>query len=164
MTQLYKSLVRPHLEYCSSAWSPHYQKDKALLERVQHRFTRLLPGMKSLDYNDRLKKLNLWSLEERRNRSDLIELFKILKGISAASLKKMFSLASNSRTRGHSMKIVKSHCRTDIRRFFFSERVINRWNSLPQEAVDSGSVNMFKNSLDRLRSSRMGFFMDLWSP
>ena len=47
MLQLYKSLVRPHLEFCSSAWSPHYQKDKALLEKVQHRFTRLVTGLKS---------------------------------------------------------------------------------------------------------------------
>ena len=40
------TLVRPHLEYCSSAWSPYYEKDKFLLERVQHRFTRMVPGLK----------------------------------------------------------------------------------------------------------------------
>jgi len=48
---LYKSLVRPHLEYCSAAWSPYYQKDKAALERIQHRFTRFIPGMSSKEYS-----------------------------------------------------------------------------------------------------------------
>ena len=76
LLSLYKTLVRPHLEYCSPAWSPYYKKDKQLLERVQHRFTRMLPGLKSLEYDDRLKALGMWSLEERRNRADLLEVFK----------------------------------------------------------------------------------------
>ena len=77
---LYKSMVRPHLEYSSVAWSPYYVKDKALLERVQHRFTRMFPELKDLLYSQRLAKLRLWSLEERRNRADLIEIFKMIKG------------------------------------------------------------------------------------
>ena len=63
MVQLYKTLVRPHLEYCSSAWSPHYQKDKELIERVQHRFSRMVPAVRADTYPVRLQKLNLWSLE-----------------------------------------------------------------------------------------------------
>jgi len=43
---LYKSLVRPHLEQCVSVWSPHYQKDKELLERMQHRFTKMIEGFR----------------------------------------------------------------------------------------------------------------------
>ena len=72
---LYKSMVQPHLEYSSVAWSPHYVKDKALLEGVQYRFTRMFPELKDLPYSQRLAKLRLWSLEERRNRADLIEIF-----------------------------------------------------------------------------------------
>ena len=83
LTRLYKSLVRPHLEYCVSAWSPHYVKDRERLERVQRRFTRMVPGLKGLDYERRLERLKLMSLEERRNRSDLIEMFKISRGVSA---------------------------------------------------------------------------------
>ena len=79
LVRLYKSLVRPHLEYSSPAWSPHYRKDKLLLERVQHRFTLLFDDLKPLEYQERLVKLKLRSLEERRNRADLIELFKWLK-------------------------------------------------------------------------------------
>jgi len=50
MVSLYKSLVRPHVEYCVSAWSPHYIKDKDTLECIQHKFTRLIPGMQKLSY------------------------------------------------------------------------------------------------------------------
>jgi len=68
----YKSLVRPHVEYCVCAWSPHYVKDKHVLERIQHRFTKLIPGIWHLPYTVRLSKLNLWTLEERRNTADFI--------------------------------------------------------------------------------------------
>ena len=53
MVPLYKSLVRPIVEYCTPAWSPHYIKDKQILERIQHRFTRLIPDVGQLPYNDR---------------------------------------------------------------------------------------------------------------
>jgi len=160
MVRLYKSLVRPHLEYSSPAWSPHYRKDKLLLERVQHRFTLLFDDLKSLEYQERLVKLKLWSLEERRNRADLIELFKMVKGISTVPLQTFFKLADGSRTRGHRWKLVKEHSRCDARLHFFSVRVLNRWNSLPQSAVQVNSVNCFKNQLDKLRINQMDFFMD----
>jgi len=82
LVTLYKSLVRSYIEYCCSAWSPYYLKDNCL-ERVQHRFTRLFKWFKDLDYYDRLHQLGLWSLEERRNRADLIEVFKLCKGFTS---------------------------------------------------------------------------------
>jgi len=64
--------MRPGItEYCVPAWSPHYEKDKLLLERVQQHFTRMVPGLRQLTYEQRLKRLGLWTLEERRNRADL---------------------------------------------------------------------------------------------
>ena len=69
LLQFYKSIVCLHLEYCTSAWSPHYNKDKQLLEKIQRRFTRMLPGMKELPYTQHSWKLGLWSHEARRYRS-----------------------------------------------------------------------------------------------
>ena len=104
LTRLYKSLVRPHLEYCVSAWSPHYVKDRERLEKVQHRFTRMVPGLKGLEYGGRLEMLNLMNLEERRNRSELVELFKMSKGLSAIPRNLFFRAVNSERTRGHSMR------------------------------------------------------------
>ena len=160
LLRLYKSLVRPHLEYAVSSWSPHYVKDRALLERVQHRFTRLFKDLRELDYRDRLGVLNLWTLEERRNRADLIEVFKMARGLTDVCLDEFFKLAEPGPTRGHTLKLMKGHCKRDVRLHFFSSRVVNRWNKLPQEVVDASSVNAFKNGLDRLRKCQMGFFMD----
>ena len=81
MLQLYKVLVRPHLEYCAQFWSPYLRKDILALEVVQRRFTRLIPELRGLDYEERLSRLGLYSLEFRRMRGDLIETYKIMKGI-----------------------------------------------------------------------------------
>ena len=121
LTKLYKSLVRPHLEYCVSAWSPHYVKDRERLERVQHRFTRMVPGLKGLDYGTRLERLNLMTLEERRNRSDLVELFTIFKGLSAIPRNSFFHADNSEKTRGHSRKLAEERFRLDVRKHFFSQ-------------------------------------------
>ena len=121
LTKLYKSLVRPHLEYCVSVWSPHYVKDRERLEKVQHRFMRMVSGLRGLEYEERLERLNLLTLEERRNRSDLIELFRISRGLSAIPWNLFFRADNSERTRGHSRKLIKESFRLDIRKYFFSQ-------------------------------------------
>jgi len=116
-----------------------------------------------LPYEARLEVLRLWTLEERRNRADLIEVYKMVHGLSSVPMSAFFQYVTNSCTRGHSWKLMKAHCRTDIRLYFFSSRVLNRWNSLSQEMVVACSVNAFKRQLEKIRISRMGFFMDSWS-
>jgi len=160
MLRLYKSLVRPHVEYCSSVWAPHYVKDKDLIEKVQHRFTKMIPRMKHMQYEDRLKELGLWTLEERRHRADLVEAFKIVKGLSDIPCAKFFEIDTASRTRGHCLKLIKTRFSTSHRQHAFSQRVINSWNSLDQSAVEASTVNSFKNALNRLRATRKGLFLD----
>jgi len=109
---------RPHLEYCSPAWTPHFKKDKQLLERVQCRFTRMLPGLKSLEYDDRLKALGIWSLEERRNRADLFKAFKMKSGFLQFLLIPSSQLTVSKRTRGHSWKIIKHRSNLNVRKYY----------------------------------------------
>ena len=90
MLRLYKTLVRPHVEYCVSVWSPGYKKEKVLVERIQKRFTRMIPGMKDCDYPSRLRRLGLCTLEERRNRADLILLYRMLNGLAAPAFDQFF--------------------------------------------------------------------------
>ena len=78
--QLYKSLVRPHLEYSVQAWRPHFQKDIDSIEGVQRRATKLILDLKDESYEDGLRCLNLTTQETRRLEGDLIEVFKICKG------------------------------------------------------------------------------------
>jgi ribonuclease P/MRP protein subunit RPP40 len=160
MVRLYKSLVRPHLEYCASAWSPHYVKDGELLERVQRRFSRMVPGLRGLEYEERLERLGLLTLGERRNRADLIELFRISKGLSAISLESFFELDTSGRTRGHSLKLRRRRFQTDTRKFFFSQRVINRWNALDEEVVTAGNVEVFKERLRKFCMKKKGCLKD----
>ena len=77
---LYESIVRPHLDYCMQAWRPHYRKDIDKLEKVQRRATRMVEGLGEYSYEDRLRILGLTTLETRFLRTDLIEVFKILRG------------------------------------------------------------------------------------
>jgi ribonuclease P/MRP protein subunit RPP40 len=145
---LYTAIVRPHLEYCVQAWSPYFKKDIRCLERVQRLATRMMVGMKSLSYKSRLSVLDLFSLERRRARGDLIVTFKILHGIMRIDRNQLFILAPSSGTRGHPLKLRKSHARLNTRANFFAHRVINMWNRLPSELVASTSVDAFKSKLD----------------
>jgi len=156
MLNLYKSLVRPHLEYCTVAWSPHYVKDKELLERVQRRFTRMIPELKALSYPERLNRLNLWTLEERR---DFIEVYKMVHGLSTIPFEDLFEVDNSRRTRRYSLKLLKKRCRLDIRLHFFSERVVNVWNSLDDQSVTASSLNSFKGNISRLRRQSMDNFV-----
>jgi len=86
--------------------------------------------------------------------------FKLKAGISSIPLQAFFDLNADSRTRGHSWKISKYRSKFNIRKYFFSERVVNRWNQLSQNDVDQTSVNGFKRVLERRRKAEMDFFMD----
>jgi len=145
---LYKAIVRPHLEYCIQAWRPYRKKDIDKLERVQRRATKLIPELKDLSYESRLIKCGLTTLETRRLRGDQIEVFKILNGYEDIDRNILFKLKEGSRTRGHNAALVKEQCRLDMRKFSFSQRVINDWNKLSDDCVNASSVNMFKNKID----------------
>ena len=144
---IYTTYIRPHLEYCIQAWAPYYAKDILLLEKVQRRATKLVWGLKDLSYEERLERLKLFSLEERRLRGDLIQTFKLLTGKENVDYKILFNRSTNH-LRGHSFKLSKSQCNKLCRRRFFSQRVIDIWNSLSEFIVSAPSTNTFKKRID----------------
>ena len=150
IVKLYKALVRPKLEYCVQVWCPYLRKDIDNIERVQHRATKLISECRGLSYNNRLSRVGLITLEKRRLRGDLIQVFKLIKGFDKIDYTNFFQLAHNSRSRGHRFKIIKVRARLDIRNKIFSQRVVNSWNDLPDHIVEAETVNIFKNRLDRL--------------
>ena len=153
---LYKSLVRPHLEYCVQAWRPHLVKDIELLESVQRRATRMIPSLKGLTYSQRLEALNLTSLETRRLRGDLIEVYKIVKGFDDINSSKFFKF-SETNLRGHDLKLYKSRFNTNIGKFAFSNRIVDEWNLLALGIISSNTVLNFKIKLDQYFKNRLGF-------
>ena len=104
---LYKSMVRPHIEYATQVWSPQYKKDKITLENVQRRATRLVKCIKHLSYSERLKALGLPTLEYRRERADMIQVYKILHDIDKADREKTISNGSLYINKGTSPKAIQ---------------------------------------------------------
>ena len=146
---LYKAIVRPHLEYCIQAWSPYLRKDIDMLEKIQRRATKLIPGLRDLRYEERLKECGLTTLETRRLRGDQIEVFKILNGYENIDSNIFFEIKESKITRGHNYTLVKKQSRLDVRKYSFSQRTINVWNKLSTDCVHASSVNMFKNKIDK---------------
>ena len=149
---LYKALVRSHLEYAVSVWNPHYQFLIEKLEKVQKRATKLVFTVKSLNYEERLRKLNLPTLKFRRIRGDMIEVYKIFNGKydeEVTSWLRSRHCESYYDLRGHQFKIYQSQIHSDIRKFNFANRVASLWNSLPEAVVCADTVDTFKNRLDK---------------
>ena len=148
---VYPSFVRSHLEYAVQVWSPSLKKDINQLEKVQRRATKLVHDCKELEYEQRLAFLGLTTLEERRVRGDLIEVFKIMHGYDDLRREKFFILESEihtHHTRGHNLKIASKRSRTENRRRNFDIRTIDKWNQLPENIVYSNNISSFKIAYD----------------
>jgi len=115
MVHAFAVYVRPLLEY---VWSPHLLKDVRQIESVQKRFTKRLVGMSDLDYSHRLTTLGLESLELRRLHHDLLCTYKILSNRMDMNYETMFTVSSQTRTRGHQWKLCHKHSRVDQHKYF----------------------------------------------
>ena len=144
---LYSALVRPHLKYCIQSGLLSTKKDRDLLETDQWRATKMVNGLNHLPCEERLSDLGLFSLEKRRLRRDLTNVYKYLKCGSQRDMANLFSAACGDRSRGNGHKLEHRKFRTNMQRNFFTVRVTEHWNRLPREVGDSPQ-KIFKTSLD----------------
>ena len=149
--KLYTSMVRQHLEYGQSIWSPFLLKHIHLLERVQERATKHVDGYSNLDYSERLKKLGLTTLRFRRLRGDLIEMFKhfCLYDKDAVTGPSFQENHRSSRKHKHQLREHFRARRRGLSENSFYGRVIKLWNDLPRHVAEEENVNRFKNALDK---------------
>ena len=162
LVPLFKTFVRPILEFCGSAWSPWTAKDEETLEVVQKRLIRALSDARGETYEERLKSAGLSTLKERRIRGDLIEAFKTLKGFNNVGKDEWFDIRDSEitrPTRGNTVvrdgaetkkteTLYKKPANGEIRNNFYTVRVARTWNSLPEEVKSAKSVNAFKTAYD----------------
>lgn len=148
--KIYTAIVRPHLEYAQAVWSPNSQKYINMLENVQIRATKLVDGLNNIEYQDRLKRLNLPTLAFRRLRGDMIELYKHFTKYDRSTISSTFQPKTRP-SRAHKLQIQEREAKDGTRgvqRKSFYYRNINIWNKLPKWVVESENMNEFKNNLD----------------
>src|SRR6266516_2966479 len=143
-------MVPSHLEFGGSVWNPNQINQIRSLKKVQIRASKIVKFCKKLSYKERLIHLKLPTLKFRRLRGDMIEVFKMLNGYYDESVMPNLPKNFDTRTRGNSLKLMHIRLRLDQRKFSFCSRVVGYWNSLPDYVVKASSINMFKNSLDKL--------------
>ena len=151
--RLYKTYVRPHLEYAVQAWRPWTEDDKATLEKVQEQALRYMTGCEGMSYEQRLAAVKLTTLEARRERGDMIQVWKYLHGQQDVDPSRLFTLKNEvavrtTRLSSDELALADRNAAHDPRRYSFAVRVVRQWNSLPLEVRSSQSINSFKNSYD----------------
>ena len=140
------------MEYCPQVWSPYLKKDINILEKVQRRATKIVPELKDLPYEERLKQLKLYPLEKRRIRGDMITVFKIFKGLIDTDCDKLLPVINSlNYTRSHNLQLKGKVTKSNMRKNIFSQRIILPWNSLSNYTISSDTVEVFKRRYDKER-------------
>ena len=124
------------------------------MENAQRRATRLVPELRGVTYKECLIELNLPTLDYRRKRFDIIQVFKIVHKIDGIDMSTFFTFTENNQLRGHNLKSNKPRANKSVKLHSFSLRNTPVWNSLPLEVVNSKTVVEFKTKLDKLWRSQ----------
>ena len=152
---LFKSVIRPILEYGNCVWGPLFRGDQDSVERVLRRATRLDPSLREHPYQERLKQTGIPSMYYRRQRGDMIMVYQIMTGRLQILDGQLLERADNRGTRGHHFKLKKPPVNTATRQHSFAIRVVNEWNGLPEDIISAPTVNTFKNRLDKHWKNRI---------
>ena len=151
--KLYVQYVRPHVEFASPVWSPWLEQDIQTLEKVQKKAVGMISGLKGENYIEKCKELKLDTLRLRRDKQDLQEMFKIIKGTGSLNPEDLFrkpetrtGVATRSADDPHFLKIPKT--KLEIRKNSFTVRIIDKWNALPHEMKSLEKIHQFKRALN----------------
>ncbi len=125
-------------------WSPHLAKDIVILEAVQRKATKMIPSLRNKSYEERLARLNLFSLDKRSLGGKLIQCLKILKGFAGVDASRLFLIDDSSRTRINGVKLRCKQLHLDCTKFFFTSDIVREWNKLPPSVVQCNTINSFK--------------------
>ena len=153
MRKIIMTMIRPKLEYAAIVWSPYKKKHVRKLERIQRIATKMVPELEELTYEERLKEMNLPTLKERRERGDLITIYKLVNDIEKIDREDLLlkGQRETGNLRGHGSKLRKGICLKNTKKFSFPHRNIDTWNGLNEEIVTAASVHKFKTKLDKNR-------------
>ena len=149
---LYTTYVRPHLEFASPSWSPWSARDVDKIENVQKKFVRNVNGLKNTTYEGKLLEMGLLTLKDRRTYLDLMEVFKIINGLTRVNRSELFELTGDA-DRRHTRNtecpnnIVIKRSNLEIRKNFFTTRAAQEWNNLPVDLKVCIRLAMFKMNL-----------------
>ena len=151
LVNLYKTFVRTQMEHCVQLWSPWLLKDIEILEKVQRRAVRMIPGLQGT-YEEKLKEIGLPSFKQRRERGDAIQVFKILHGFDNVDYKTWFEFVGEVNVRSSrsvaEAKLAIPMAQTESRRNFFTFRACRAWNSLPIAIRQNINTHFFKIDYD----------------
>ena len=155
-TRLYVQYVRPHLEFAAPAWAPWTEEDKQVLERVQQQAVKMVSGLKGRTYEEKCLEIGLETLERRREDTDMVQTYKIIKEVDNVKKDTWFKMAAENtervtRATSDKSRLAVKRVRTELRRHFFSQRVVEGWNKLPAATRDAGNVKNFKKELKSYR-------------
>jgi hypothetical protein len=157
--RLYKQYVRPHLEFSTQAWAPWTEADKSCLEKIQQRAVRMVSGLAGKTYEERSVELGLETLEERRHQADMAMVHKIMHGKGQLDHSCWFEKAADgqraTRNSADPLNLRVNHGRLEIRRNFFSVRVIESWNKIPSDLKSETKNVVFRSKYKTLRALPM---------
>ena len=155
--RLYKQYVRPHLEFCTQAWSPWTMADREALEKVQRKAVGMVSGLTAHVYEDRLKELGLQSLEERRHQADMLMMHMIMHGGGGLDHQTWFTKGSDSgratRSTADPLNVTVKNGRLDIRSKFLSVRAPAQWNAVPSDIKQLQPAQRFKTAYKQFREN-----------
>ncbi len=150
LPSIFKTYVRPHLEFAAPVWNPHRQSDIETLEKVQIRLVKSIQGLSGTSYEEKLSEIGLETLEMRRRKLDLIQAHKFVKN-EDNTFTDFFQVPEDrpyATRRAMGGNIITQHrSRLELRANFFSQRVIAPWNALPPNTRGAPNVQSFKRCL-----------------